>query len=158
MNRSKPGLPVHHQLPTPGAYSNSCPSSQWCYPAISSSVFPFSSWPQSLPASGSFPMSQLFASGGQSTGFTIRRWNVDCSKSTCMSQTLKSVRLKRDHLNNFAKQHFALMSKTKENEASPRLHMTKMLRSSAKSSQCENHSSSLKETVSISLESNTTRT
>ena len=53
--------------PTPGVYSNSCPSSQWCHPAISSSVVPFSC-PQSLPASGSFPMSQLFAWGGQNTG------------------------------------------------------------------------------------------
>ena len=51
---------------TPGVYSNSCPSSRWCHPAISSSVVPFSSCPQSLPASGSFPMSQLFAWGGQS--------------------------------------------------------------------------------------------
>ena len=55
-------------LPTPGVYSNSCPSSQWCHPAISSSVVPFSSHPRSLPASGSFPMSQLFAWGGQSIG------------------------------------------------------------------------------------------
>ena len=47
--------------PTPGVHSDSCPSSQWCHPAISSSVIPFSSCPQSLPASGSFPMSQLFA-------------------------------------------------------------------------------------------------
>ena len=54
--------------PTPGVYSNSCPLSWWCYPAISSSVIPFSSCPQSLPASESFPMSQLFAWGGQSTG------------------------------------------------------------------------------------------
>ena len=53
---------------TPGVYSNSCPSSRWCHPAILSSVVPFSSCPQSLPASGSFPMSQLFAWGGQSTG------------------------------------------------------------------------------------------
>ena len=53
---------------TPGVYSNSCPLSQWCHPAISSSVVPFSSRPQSLPASGSFPMSQLSAWGGQSTG------------------------------------------------------------------------------------------
>ena len=52
--------------PTPGAYSNSYPSSQWCHPAISSSVVPFSSCPQSFPALGSFPMSQLFAWGGQS--------------------------------------------------------------------------------------------
>ena len=52
--------------PTPGVHQNSCPSSRWCHPAISSSVIPFSSCPQSLPASGSFPMSQLFAWGGQS--------------------------------------------------------------------------------------------
>ena len=54
--------------PTPRVYSNSCPSSWWCHPAISSSVVPFSICPQSLPASESFPMSQLFAWGGQSTG------------------------------------------------------------------------------------------
>ena len=54
--------------PTPGVYSNSCPSSRWWHPAISSSVIPFSSCPQSLQASGSFPMSQLFTSGAQSTG------------------------------------------------------------------------------------------
>ena len=51
---------------TPGVHSDSCPSSQWCHPAISSSVVPFSSYPQSLPASESFPMSQLFTWGGQS--------------------------------------------------------------------------------------------
>ena len=54
--------------PTPGVHSNSCPSSRWCNPAISSSVVPFSSCPQTLPASESFPMSQLFTWGGQSTG------------------------------------------------------------------------------------------
>jgi len=54
--------------PTPGVHPNSCPSSQWCHPAISSSVVPFSSCPQSLPASESFPMSQLFVWGGQSIG------------------------------------------------------------------------------------------
>ena len=54
--------------PTPGVYSNSCPSSRWCHPAISFSVIPFTSCSQSLPASGSFPMSQLFAWGGQSIG------------------------------------------------------------------------------------------
>ena len=54
--------------PTTGAYSNSCPSSRWCHPTISSSVFPFSSCFQSFPASGSFPVSQFFASGGQSIG------------------------------------------------------------------------------------------
>ena len=54
--------------PTPGVYSNSHLLSWWCHPAISSSVIPFSSCPQSLPASESFPMSQLFVWGGQSTG------------------------------------------------------------------------------------------
>ena len=54
--------------PTPRVHSNSCPLSQWCHPAISTSVVPFSSCSQSLPASGSFPMSQLFTWGGQSTG------------------------------------------------------------------------------------------
>ena len=53
---------------TPGVQPNSCPSSRWCHPAILSFVIPFSSCPQSLPASGSFPMSQLFAWGGQSIG------------------------------------------------------------------------------------------
>ena len=60
----------HARLPcpssTPRACSNSCPLSQWCHPIISTSVIPFSSSPQSFPASGSFPMSQFFASGGQS--------------------------------------------------------------------------------------------
>ena len=54
--------------PTPGVHPNPCPSSRWCHPTISSSVVPFSSCPQSFPASGSFKMSQLFPSGGQSTG------------------------------------------------------------------------------------------
>ena len=54
--------------PTPRVHSDSCPSSQWCHPAISSSGGPFSSCTQSLPASESFPMSQLFSWGGQNTG------------------------------------------------------------------------------------------
>ena len=54
--------------PTPGVYPNSCPLSQWCHPTISSSVMPFFSCPQSFPASESFQMSQLSASGGQSIG------------------------------------------------------------------------------------------
>ena len=65
MNRSMRWPPC--PSPTPGVHSDSRPSSQWCHPAISSSVVPFSSCPQSLPASESFPMSQLFAWGGQST-------------------------------------------------------------------------------------------
>ena len=66
MDCSTPGFLVHHQLP--GACSDSCPSSQWCHPAISSFVSPFFSHLQSFPASGSFPMSQLFTWGGESTG------------------------------------------------------------------------------------------
>ena len=62
----------HARLPCPsptlGSLSNSCPLNQWCHPTISSSTVPFSSHPQSFPASGSFQMSQLFASDGQSTG------------------------------------------------------------------------------------------
>ena len=54
--------------PAPGVYSNSCPLNQWCHPTISSSVVPFSTHLQSFPASGSFPMNQFFASGGQRTG------------------------------------------------------------------------------------------
>ena len=65
--------------PTPGVHSDSCPSSQWCHPAISSSVIPFSSCPRSLPASKSFPMSQLFAWGGQSTGVSAS-WETDGEK------------------------------------------------------------------------------
>ena len=61
-------VPVLCLSPTPGAYSNSCPLSRWCHPTILSSVVPFSSCLQSLPASGSFPLSQFFASGGQSIG------------------------------------------------------------------------------------------
>ena len=67
-----PQGPQHARPPCPsptlGVYTNSCPSSQWCHPTISSSVIPFSSYLQSFPASGSFQMSQLFASGGQSIG------------------------------------------------------------------------------------------
>ena len=63
---STPGFPV--PLPTPEACSNSCPLSRWCHPTISSSVVPFSSCPQSCPASGSFSISQFFPSGGQSIG------------------------------------------------------------------------------------------
>ena len=66
MNRSTPGLPC--PSPTSGVHSNSHPLSRWCHPAISSSVFPFSSCPQSLPASESFPVSQLFTWRGQSIG------------------------------------------------------------------------------------------
>ena len=64
LQNTRPPCPT----PTPGVYSNSCPLSQWCHPTISSSVVPFSSHLHSLPAWGSFQMSQLFASGGQNIG------------------------------------------------------------------------------------------
>ena len=64
MQHARPPCPS----PTPRVYSNSCPLSQWCHPTISSSVVPFSSHLQFFPASGSFQMSQFFASGGQSIG------------------------------------------------------------------------------------------
>ena len=71
-NSLQPHESQHAKLPcispTPGVYPNSCPPSQWCHPAISFSVVPFSSCPQSLPASGSFPVSQLFTWGGQNIG------------------------------------------------------------------------------------------
>ena len=89
--------------PTPGVHWDSCPSSQWCHPAISSSVVPFSSCPQSLPESESFPMSQLFSWGGQSTGVSalasyysvIKKklwdssiWNMDISWKYWICQTV----------------------------------------------------------------------
>ena len=71
-NSLRPHEPQHARLlcpsPTPRVYSNSCPLSQWCHPTISFSVIPFSSCPQSFPASGSLQMSQLFTSGGRSIG------------------------------------------------------------------------------------------
>ena len=62
LQHARPPCPA----PTPGVYPNSCPLSRWCHPTISSSAVPFSSSPQSFPASGSFPMRWLFTSGGQS--------------------------------------------------------------------------------------------
>ena len=71
-NSLQPHEPQHARpacpSPTPGVHPNPCPSSRWCHSTISSSVFSFSSCPQSFPASGYFPMSQLFTWGGQSTG------------------------------------------------------------------------------------------
>ena len=71
--------------PTPRACSNSCPSSQWCHPTISSSVVPFSSCLQSFPASGSFPMSQFFSSGGQSTGISASASLYRCYFFFCLT-------------------------------------------------------------------------
>ena len=97
-----PGL-QHARLPcpspSPGACSNSCPSSRWCHPTISSSVIPFYSCPQSFPASGSFQMSQFFTSGSQSIGASasvlpmhIQDWFLLglTGFSPCCPRTLKS--------------------------------------------------------------------
>ena len=97
--------------PTPRVHSNSCPLSRWCHPTISSSVIPFSSCPQSLQASGSFPMSQLFAWGGQSFGVSssasVLQMNTqDLSPSGwtgCIS--LKSKGLSRVFSNNTVQTH-----------------------------------------------------
>ena len=78
-NSLRPHEPQHARppcpSPTPRVYPNSRSLSRWCHPTISSSVVPFSSHPQSLPASGSFPMSQLFTSGGQSIGVSASTSN-----------------------------------------------------------------------------------
>ena len=71
--------------PTLGVYPNSCPLSRWCHPATSSSVIPFSSCPQSLSASGSFPMSQLFTWGGQSTGVSYPHWVLHSIENSLFS-------------------------------------------------------------------------
>ena len=80
----------HTRLPcpslTPRAYSNSCPSSWWCHPTISSSVIPFSSCLQSSPASGSFPMSQFFASGGQILEFQLQHQSFQWTLRTDLLQ------------------------------------------------------------------------
>ena len=89
--------------PTPGVYSNSCSLSRWCHPAISSSVVPFFSCPQSLPASGSFPVSQLFAWDSQSTGVSalasVFPMNTqDWSPLECKLQMLVKIRVKNNNI------------------------------------------------------------
>ena len=85
---------------TPGVHSNSCPLTRWCHPIISSSVVPVSSCPQSLPASGSFQMSQLFTWGGQSIGVSylasvlpmnIQDWSMDWLDLLAVQGILKSL-------------------------------------------------------------------
>ena len=70
---------------TPGIHPNSCPLSRWCHPTISSSVTPFSPCPQSFPASGCFPMSQLFASGSQSIGVSASSYSPSSEHSGLIS-------------------------------------------------------------------------
>ena len=89
MNRSTPGLPVHHHLPE--FTQTQRPSSQWHHPAISSSVVPFSSCPQSLPASESFPVSQLFSWGGRSAGASASASWAYLSRILIMAQVSKPI-------------------------------------------------------------------
>ena len=97
--------------PTPGVHSYSSPSSRWCHPAISSSVVPFSSCPQSLPTSESFPMSQLSAWGGQSTGVSaLASFLPKKSQGWSPSEwtgwiSLKSKRLSRVFSNTTVQKH-----------------------------------------------------
>ena len=109
MDCSTPGFPVLH---SPGVSSNSCPLSRWCHRIISSSVVPFSSCPQSFPASVSFPVSLLFASGGQSIGasasasvlpMNIQGWVLGLTdlislQSKGLSRVLSSTSLKASTL------------------------------------------------------------
>ena len=74
--------------PTPGAYSNWCLVSRWCHATISSTVIPFSSHLQFFPASGSFPMSPFFASGGQSIGVSASNWNWTSSWCSASASVL----------------------------------------------------------------------
>ena len=102
MDCSTPGFPVPSS--TPGVCSNSCPPNQWCHPTTSSSVIPFSSFLQSFPALGSFPMSQFFPSGDQSIGvsalasvFPVNIWGwfplglIDWFDLLTVQRTLKSI-------------------------------------------------------------------
>ena len=96
--------------PTLGAYSNSCPSSRWCHPTISSSVIPFSSRLQSFPASGSFPVSQFITSGGQSFGASasasVLPMNIqDWFPLGWTGLILQSKGLSRDFSNNTVQKH-----------------------------------------------------
>ena len=99
----QPHEPQHARPPYPSlttaVYPNPCPLSRWCHPTISSSVIPFSSCPQSFPASGSFPMSQLFASGGRNIGVSastsvhpgLISSRMDCLDLLAVQRTLMSL-------------------------------------------------------------------
>ena len=109
--------------PTPGVHSNSRPLSWWCHPSISSSVVPFSSCPQSLPASESFPIGQLFASGGQSIGVSaltsfLPKKSQGWSPSECTGWiSLQSKGLSRGFSNTTVQKHqfFSTQPSTQSN-------------------------------------------
>ena len=105
-----PWITAHQAyLSITGVYSNSCPSSQWCHPAISSFVIPFSSCPRPLPASGSFQMSQLFAWGGQSIGVSASVLPVNTQDWSPLERTgcisLQSEGLSRVFSNTIVQKH-----------------------------------------------------
>ena len=95
--------------PSPGVHSDSCPSNQWCHPVISSSVVPFSSCPQSLPASESFPMSQLFPWGGQRVSalasFLPKKSWADLLQNGVIEISLQSKGLSRVFSNTTVQKH-----------------------------------------------------
>ena len=113
--------------PTPGVQSDSCPSNQWCHPAISSSVVPFPCCPQSLPVSESFPMSQLFAWGGQSTGVSaLALFLPKKSQSWSPSEwtgwiSLQSKRLSRLYSNTSVQKH-RFFSAQPSSQSNSRIH------------------------------------
>ena len=115
--------------PTPRVDSDSCPSNRWCHPAISSSVVPFSSCPQSLPASESFPMSQLFAWGGQSIGISastsvlpmnIQDWSplgwtgLTCLLSKGLSRVFSNTPLKSINSSVLSLLHSPILTSTRD--------------------------------------------
>ena len=120
MQHTKPPCPS----PIPKVYSNSCPSSQWCHPAISSSVVSFSSCPQSLPASGSFPVSQLFSWGGQSirvsASASVLPMNIQDWSPLGWTNwiSLQSKGLSRVFSNTTVEKHQFFSARSEENEES----------------------------------------
>ena len=117
MDCSTPGFPTP-STPTPRAYSNSCPSSRWCHPTISSSVVPFSTCLQSFLAAGAFQMSHFFTSGGQHTGVSASAsilpmniqdwfplgWTVWISlQSKGLSRVFSNTTIQKHHLLNILK-------------------------------------------------------
>ena len=111
--------------PSPRVHSNSCPSSTWCHPAISSSVIPFSFCPQSLPASESFPRSQLFAWDGQSTGvsasasFLLKKPQGWSSSEWTGWLSLQSKGLSRVLSNTTVQKHQFFSTQLKQSQNSP---------------------------------------
>ena len=126
-NSLRPHEPQHARLsypsPTPGVHPNPCPSSWWRHPTISSFVIPFSSCPQSFPTSGSFQMSQLFASGGQSIRVSVSTsaLSVNTQDRSPLGRTgwisLQSKGLSRVFSNTTVQKHFWQLKKQHDEES-----------------------------------------